>query len=223
MKSRLVKFKNDNIRGQREGTRSRAIIDHVHDKARAAAAKYRKVREAKLALSGPGSWEQWLRVLLDNDIRSYQDPNKLKKTVPRKGVVEDEDMDVDMESKRDNTGETYRMLSWIWLQAKELLEDGEDGGDLVLMVEWCKSRARANRAREEVLLLQEEMRRTLAYLEWKSRWWLARTNPRSRVDKALLEALTAYATVRSKHQLALAELFKEMWLAPLRTSNPRTW
>ena len=33
VKTRMVYFKNKNVRGQREGTRSRAIIDRVHDRA----------------------------------------------------------------------------------------------------------------------------------------------------------------------------------------------
>ena len=77
IKTRLIKFKNKNIRGQCEGTRSHAIIDRVHEKARAAAAKYRAARSAKYLLSGPGSWENELRVLADSDIRGYQDPNHL--------------------------------------------------------------------------------------------------------------------------------------------------
>jgi len=77
IKSRLVKFKNQNVRGQREGNRSRAIIDRVHDKARAAAEKYRTSRATKLLLSGPGPWEKELQPLADADIRGYQDPNQL--------------------------------------------------------------------------------------------------------------------------------------------------
>lgn len=41
VKSRMVHFKNKNIRGQREGTRSRTVIDCMHNRAKAAAVKYR--------------------------------------------------------------------------------------------------------------------------------------------------------------------------------------
>jgi hypothetical protein len=40
-------------------------------------AKYRAAQEAKYALSGEGPWEEVLRVLMDADIRSYQDKNRL--------------------------------------------------------------------------------------------------------------------------------------------------
>ena len=68
VKSQMILFKNKNVRGQREGTRSRSVIDRVHSRARASASKYRLARAAKLALSGPGAWESTLRVLLDSDI-----------------------------------------------------------------------------------------------------------------------------------------------------------
>ena len=45
--------------------------------------------------------------------------------------------------------------------------------DLVvdLKTEYAKSRARVNRWKEEVLLVKEEMRRTVAFLLWKAKWW----------------------------------------------------
>jgi len=78
VKSRLVEFKNRNVRGQRDGTRSRTVIDRVHDRAKVAAEKYRVARRAKLALVGPGDWEEVLQVLNDGDIRGYQDPERLR-------------------------------------------------------------------------------------------------------------------------------------------------
>jgi hypothetical protein len=40
-----------------------------------------------------------------------------------------------------------------------------------MRVEWAKTHARANRQKEEVLLLTEEMRHVVAYLDWKASWW----------------------------------------------------
>jgi hypothetical protein len=54
VKSRLVYFKNKSARGQREGNRSRTIIDRVHERARVAAERYLGARRAKLALAGAG-------------------------------------------------------------------------------------------------------------------------------------------------------------------------
>jgi hypothetical protein len=232
IKSRLVKFKHDNVRGQREGLRSGAIIDRVHEKARAVAAKYRVARVAKFNLSGPGGWEDDLRVLADADIRSYQDPNKLSKKRGRPGTLEDgcitaaieaanegEDMEAEdfnlipeKRDRRDGTGETRRMLSWIWLTGNNA---GNHEGDEILQIEWAKSRARAARAVEEVLLLKEEMRRVIEFLRWKSEWWMSRTGRRP-ADTALDEGLRAYAHKQSLLQKGLSQQFQTTWRAPLQ-------
>ncbi len=60
LKTRLVYFKNKNIRGQREGTRSRSIIDRIHKRAIQFVQKYRAARRAKFNLEGPGDWEAYL-------------------------------------------------------------------------------------------------------------------------------------------------------------------
>jgi len=40
VKSRMVQFKKQNIRGQREGVRSRTLIDRIHQKAHKGAVEY---------------------------------------------------------------------------------------------------------------------------------------------------------------------------------------
>ena len=95
IKSHLILFKNKNVRGQREGNRSRAVIDHVRDRARVAAEKYRAAHVAKLHLVGVGDWEKVLKVLADADIRGYQDSNQLRKRVGQRGVWEDGHVPVD--------------------------------------------------------------------------------------------------------------------------------
>ncbi|KAG1807133.1 uncharacterized protein BJ212DRAFT_1449387 [Suillus subaureus] len=65
-------------------------------------------------------------------------------------------------------GQRLVLVSWIWKQhhgagEEELLE--------VMHIEWCKARACANRWAEEVVLLQEEMRRVVAYFDWHAMWW----------------------------------------------------
>ncbi|KDR65407.1 hypothetical protein GALMADRAFT_148720 [Galerina marginata CBS 339.88] len=230
VKSRMIYFKNKNLRGQRDGTRSRTVIDRVHEKARHAADRYRSARRGKLALTGPGKWEETFRVLEDGDIRGYQDPNRLRPRVGRRGVLEDEQLAQaqpeppesngegfelfnEQRSRRDGTGETRRTLSWIWQTVP--ISDADDDQDEILRVEWAKSRARAARAREEVLLLKEEMRRVLAFLQWKANWWTARLEPRDGLTKELEEGIRAYAQSQSKLQEDLATHFRALWKAPL--------
>jgi len=152
----MIAFKNCNVRGQREGTCSRAVIARVHEHARVAAEKYRAGRVAKMNLVGPGEWEKALQVLVDGDIRGYQDANRLRPCQPRRGVTEDDYVEPEPEittapgfeepetfltaearTCRDGTGETRRVLSWIWRVAGA--GTGEEGTDEILCVEWAKS------------------------------------------------------------------------------------
>ena len=198
VKSRMVEFKNRNARGQREGLKSRSVIDSIHEKARMAAERYRRARIAKMFLSGPGDWEVVLRVLEDRDIRGYQDPNRLRVRQGRRGILNDEQLeqlarltpdipltnDDDLtlynepRTRRDGTGETRRTLSWIWTTDSNITGP-EDSSDDILRSEWAKSRAQAARATEEVLLLREEMRRVLDFLGWKADWWTTRMDWRA--------------------------------------------
>lgn len=241
VKSRMVIFKNKNIRGQRDGLRSRAIIDRVHQKARTYAEKYRSARKAVLALSGTGDWEINLRLLLDSDIRAYTDPDRIRRRTGRRGTVEEDEgnkgegenratmptsaeqraadgsqIDLRLEDRgvRDGTGETRRTLSWIWTTGHNSADPDASDND-ILRSEWAKSRARAARATEEVLLLREEMRRVLAFLEWKANWWALKREARPVKDKALAEGLRAYADEQATLQHILRTSFQSIWKAPL--------
>lgn len=235
IKARLVAFKNKNIRGQREGTRSRTIIDRVHQKARSAAEKYRAARLGKLKLSGPGDWERTYQVLLDKDIRGYQDANALRIRVGRCGVLEDGQLEAlaasavsadpntppadlslfpDARTRRDGTGETRRTLSWIWTAAVQN-SASDDISDDILRSEWAKSRARATRSAEEVMLLKEEMRRTLAFLDWRGRWWRGKNISWAQGKKDLWEGLNAYMEDQASIQDSLSAHFSILWMDPL--------
>ncbi|ESK81164.1 hypothetical protein Moror_14877 [Moniliophthora roreri MCA 2997] len=63
-------------------------------------------------------------------------------------------------------GDSRAAPSWIWY----MLEDPTDSNgsatkeiEASLWVEWCKAWARAQQARKELLLVEEEMRRALAF------------------------------------------------------------
>ncbi|KAK0225741.1 hypothetical protein IW262DRAFT_1267130 [Armillaria fumosa] len=217
LKMRMVEYKNKNMRGQQDGTQSRVGIDAIHEWALAAAlnleAHHRMAREVKLQLSGPGDWERTLCKLEDNDICSYQDPDHLQR-----GTEHGIDLYWDDCEKRDGMGQTWHTLSWIWMTMKINLEDRVDeNNDEVLHSEWCHSHARAHRAHEEVLLLQEEMRRTLKFLEWRGEWWRERCSTRN-VDTTLHEALEVYALKQSDLQRKLAVKFQDTWPMALKNT-----
>jgi hypothetical protein len=229
----MVAFKNKNARGQREGTKSRTIIDRVHERARRAAEKYRVARAAKFQLSGPGDWENALQILNDKDVHGYQDPDRLRLRTGRLGTLDDDQVSAqgsatsnttleptpttsefslfnETRHKRDGTGETRRTLSWIWTAKPPNINDDNENDD-ILRTEWAKSRARMTRCKEEVMLLKEEMRRVIAFLDWKLRWWQEREEKRKDVDSALLEGLCAYARKQGILQECLSDDSVKMW------------
>ncbi|PPQ73936.1 hypothetical protein CVT26_006557 [Gymnopilus dilepis] len=239
LKSRMVQFKNKNIRGQRSGTRSRELINRVHNRARKYAARYRAARAAKLVLSGPGPWESTLRPLQDSDVRSYQDPERLKPSQRRPGTYEDgkepepactEDGRVDdgsgidlmpeNRSRRDGSGRTRLMISWIWTVASSNADSPEAKDDNLLRAEWARSRARVNRATEEVELIREEMRRVSEYVKWKATWWRLRQRARLVQDVVLAEGLSSYCLDQASRQEALCTSFQEIWKTPLADLLP---
>jgi hypothetical protein len=89
----MIQFKNKNARGQREGTRSWTLIEHVHSHTYNWTEKYCAAREAKYQLLGGGPWEDSLRVLLDSDIRSYSDAPWKRRWEPRRGTREDDELE----------------------------------------------------------------------------------------------------------------------------------
>ena len=182
--------------------------------------KYRAARKAIYDLEGPGEWEEVFKILEDGDVRGYQDPNHLHPRKGHQGIWEggqepgaapstEDDRGITLynkvQSKRDGTGETRCTLSWIWTtsQAASL----NDSRDDILRLEWVKSRARAARAWEEVMLLKEEMNCVLKYLEWKSEWWRQRADARADLTKDIREGIRAYAHDQADIQTALCSHF----------------
>lgn len=80
-----------------------------------------------------------------------------------------------------------------------------------LRVEWAKCKARASRWREEIMLLEEEMRRSIAYATWKANWWQQQAERRAQLDPrlggpdtCLAEGLRAYALEHQQLELSMA-------------------
>jgi hypothetical protein len=85
----------------------------------------------------------------------------------------------------------------------------------VLRVEWAKSRARALRWKEEVMLLKEEMRRVRRFLEWKANWWQSRSDGWDGLDVSIAAGIKAYAFRQRNIQQALLTEFTRLWEVPL--------
>ena len=107
IKTRLITFKNRNIRNQVANTRARGRIDVNEVKVKTFASKYRKVRAAKLALAGHGAWETCYRELHDADIRTLNGDHFETPVI----VGADGTFSTLLESKG------RRRTSWIWMAA----------------------------------------------------------------------------------------------------------
>lgn len=115
-----------------------------------------------------------------------------------------------LKKRKKGTGETRKELSWIWTTASASTQT--EDADHILRAEWAKSRARTDRAREEVELLLEEMRRVLAFLEHVTRVWGDRIVQRaSSVDTALMEGLQSYGNKQILFQQSLLASFRILW------------
>jgi hypothetical protein len=196
----LIQFKKFNISGagNKPNTRFRTIVNRLQNHIQRAAEIYRTTYNALLILRPDGDWKIRFRSLQPDDIRGpgRQADDPLQQSHSR-----------------------YEM-SWIWLVGKgsESVGSGEGELDDSLRAEWAKMKARQDRWDEEYKLVQEEMRRTVVYLEWKARWWRQQAARRSVDDESLSQGLYACAE-RQAHQLDMlaASCVKE-WV-PLLKQN----
>jgi hypothetical protein len=93
-----------------------------------------------------------------------------------------------------------------------------------MRVEWAKTKAQADRWHEEVLLLTEEMRRTICFLEWKSSWWLDLVSSRPDAPLSVRHGIAAYAARQSAICCSMAMLFAKQWYPILQKQQiPVEW
>ncbi|KAJ7048755.1 hypothetical protein C8F01DRAFT_1276102 [Mycena amicta] len=206
------RFRLRNCTGQRMLTRGQGILRQVNIKIHKAKIRYRYVRNALKRLKGDGPWEKELAVLEDSDVRALNERALTAEEAEQRQAVHDYEEIAEEGGVAAfgvvALGEGRRTLSWIWYVAKP--EDPTEA-ELVeaLRVEWCKAFARMRRWREDVVLVEEEMRRTIEYGHSAAHRWAERADARVEfVDETLLEGLRAYAReqedreMRTSHQLA---------------------
>ncbi|KAL0571336.1 hypothetical protein V5O48_010634 [Marasmius crinis-equi] len=107
-------------------------------------------------------------------------------------------------------GESRRNLSWIW-SGVDVSDDSEAMKEAV-RVEWCKAYSRKMRWREELELVEEEMRRTPISLEHEAGIWEAR-----RVEEdgsALAEGINSFSSRQASFRRALIAKFQSLWALP---------
>ncbi|KAF7372731.1 CxC2 domain-containing protein [Mycena sanguinolenta] len=192
---------------QIQSTKARTLIDQVGERVTASAQKYRKARAALLALKGEG-FAPHFRELKDDDIRLPGDHADTDAAARKKLAMISAGRGA--RAPRNAPGESKRVMSWIWTAREGSGDDEQDLHDSI-RVEWSRAKARKTRWQEEVELLQEEMRRTLRYLEWQAVWWEARLEARPTASPHLKTALCAYASKQAWLHRRVAAHFKSQW------------
>ena len=191
--------------GTRSNTRSRTVLNGVENRITKFVERYRVAYKALLQLDPNGDWRETYLELKDSDNRG---PGK--------------------EDSEKGTGDGSYFRSWIWLSNPRATdtaggEAGEEGAseedvNELLRVEWTTSFARLERWTEEVELLQEEMRRVVTFLEWKSADWLAKVDARQGTSTLDIQSgIGAYARKQAAVYHDLAVSFVKLWGPTLKS------
>ncbi|KAF8120414.1 hypothetical protein EV363DRAFT_1190282 [Boletus edulis] len=197
--SYIFKFKDQNLRGQGANTRAQNTLKAIKARIDTAANKYNEARSALENLAPPlneTSWSSTLHPLLARDIRGMSDL---------------------LWGETEGT----RKISWIWSMCGAVYDSTDEAGALEdIRIEWCKARARANRWAEEVELLLEEMRRTIAFFEWEAARWNTQAAEFSCNDPLVLEGYHAYALRQASLRHALAASCRTSWSDMIASAAP---
>ncbi|KAJ7643850.1 hypothetical protein FB45DRAFT_736350 [Roridomyces roridus] len=181
----LILWRNSNAVGQRKSTRSVTLIGQVGDRIGRVADKYRHAREGLIALKGDDHAPQF-RELRQEDMSAGLEEES--DTASRRKLAR-----LGGKNSRNEPAYSKKGLSWIWTAGGGPQEDDSAALHDSVRVEWSKARARRDRWVEEVLLLREEMRRTLRMLQYIQGQWRERVALRKNARPKLLAGVRAYA------------------------------
>ena len=204
----LWHFKRLNISGMgnKPNTHMITLYKCFDNKTSRAAQKYQSAWHALNVLDPGGSWSMRLKDLKKEDISGPgKEPND-----------------------KSTTNSCYQPL-WIWLvphvggpNVETTIREDKFNG--TMQVEWSNARARMQRWNEELLIVQEEMRRVIVYLNWKVAWWRERSSLRDHEDETILSGVSGYAHKQAAICSRMAEKCAVHWLPHLREKGIKpTW
>ncbi|KAJ7242525.1 hypothetical protein C8J57DRAFT_1526216 [Mycena rebaudengoi] len=191
------RFKVRNATGQRALTRGQGVLRQVAVRIHKAKLRYQYARNQLLRLrSHGGGWEKCLPVLRDEDIRGLNE----------RALTEEEAADA----------EKLRALGAVIEGggAKVDVDGNADEQELIeaLRVEWCKAYVRTRRWDEDVVLVEEEMRRTIETGGFLARRWRERAMARTRgMDAELAEGLVAYTEEQVARETVTSRMLETKW------------
>lgn len=197
----ISQFKHPNFSGagQKVNTRVCSLYQKFNNKVVVASARYCAAYNVLPILNPEGDWSRQLKELHNKDIRG---PGNEDETC---------------------LGEGRHEISWIWLVQDRSLSTAKGQTQeygKILQVEWSKTCARARRWSEETILLQEEMRRVLAFFDWKAAWWQLQA-PRhdATVSVGIASGLHGYGKKQAHMYKMLAQVFTSKWYLLLQANG----
>ncbi len=230
VKKTLVNYKIQHVSGpgQKANTRARAIIDRFKSKIELSAIKYRAACDALASLDQDGTqtmelfhvnWSHRFKTLTRQDMiflnEDADDSEEEGSSRARQGGARKR------KRQEEQLGEGHRSPGWIWRMPKWNSDQADevsakDSFNVSVRIEWAKTKARAERWQEEVILLREEMRRAIVFMEWLAKEWTLRAINRPNVSPELLQGLVAYAYKQANVQTSFAAGYARRWIPILK-------
>lgn len=231
----LLRYKQEQVHGTGQGalTRTRAMIAQYSRTIDLFANTYRAARKAITSLD-PGHESLLTFLALEASDVQYPSANlEERDLLELEQVFGSEASQLPLlilspKKGSNKLSKSREKISWIWTMGRrlvEMLRKSTDAGtneswlNQDLQVEWARSHSRANRWREEVQLLAEEMRRVIRYFEWKSTWWLTQLQPHRSDSTQLQIGRNAYAHRQSDLWVGLAVKFSKQWTPSLKEQD----
>ncbi|KAL0565172.1 hypothetical protein V5O48_016855 [Marasmius crinis-equi] len=217
IRTRLNLQRTLHVRHQHAAVRARQVMARNDSKIDVFKAKYCSAWAALKILVGEE--DIGLPQLNKADVTSYDDVDtnalrnvrKVLGTQRRNGTVSEAGSRIPKDALV-KPGESSKRLSWIWTTYD--VSEGSDELQEVMRIEWSKSWARKRRWAEELAIVDEEMRRALATLEYEAEMWKSLGNLEGEMDVKFMEGVKAFAFEQASIRNRLARNFQALWARP---------
>ncbi|KAJ7235750.1 hypothetical protein C8J57DRAFT_1088624, partial [Mycena rebaudengoi] len=215
----LIAYRNANVTGQHQTTKAAKLIAQLGEHVEQLAARYTTGRNALIRLGVEKDYPHLLE-LKKTDLQLDGDIDDSDLLARKKLAMISAGSGQGVRAPRNMPGTSRRLMSWIWTAAGAFANEDAEDSHLhdSIRVEWCRALARKDRWDEEVLLLREEMRRVLRYLEWQARWWRDQGSRRNDLDMATAAGVDSYALKQASWCMRLGGFFRSQWNLDAATS-----
>ncbi|KAN0120530.1 hypothetical protein V8E52_004357 [Russula decolorans] len=111
----------------------------------------------------------------------------------------------------DGESEGFRQVSWIWMVARRCTPGQVSSPQQLQPL--------SDKELDGFQLVKEEMRRVLAFLEWKAVWWTEEGGGKLGVTPDIADGIRAYAAKQASINRKLAQSFEMHWKSGVKTQD----